>query len=96
MGHSIFLNLSVTRGITHVWTLSPWARSALSGPGWGEARTSAWGLGCGYLAPATQTPRIAGASGREEGPAAGARHKVFRNTAGRPAKFAAGLTRKCR
>lgn len=37
-----------------------------------------------------------GAGGREEGPAAGARHKVFQNTAGRPAKFAAGLTRKRR
>lgn len=59
-GHSIFLNLSMTRDIAHVWTPSPWARSALSGPGSREARTSAWerhgSAGCGYLGPGDPNP----------------------------------------
>lgn len=40
MGHSIFLNLSITRGATYVWTPSPCARSGLHGSGSGEPRTS--------------------------------------------------------
>lgn len=51
-------------------------------------------------AAATQTPRTArrraGAARAGRRAAPGARHKVFPNTARRPAKFSAGLTRKRR
>lgn len=74
-------------------------------PGLGGREDKCVGLrGCaghGDLGPSDPQPRRPrgasgpdGAGGRAEGPAAGAPHKVFRNTAGRPAKFAAGLTRK--
>lgn len=82
MGHSIFLNLSITRGATYVWTPSPCARSGLHGSGSGEPRTSTWGLrgrAPGGV-PGVQEPKPrglrwasgpGGAGGKEEGRAGG-------------------------
>ncbi|KAK2089542.1 hypothetical protein P7K49_032208, partial [Saguinus oedipus] len=53
--------------------------------------------GCGHLGPGDPNPtNCAGPAGGRRGGRAGARHTVFPNTAGGPAKFAAGVTRKRR
>lgn len=65
--------------------------------GWG-GKCRLWSLGSTDPNPADYAGRpgqAAPAGGRRAG-SAGAGHKVFRNTAGGPAKFSAGLTRKCR